>query len=286
LIFFQDPDKFKSLDDVGYFITAYGVLFQLNFMDPHIKELTEVSENSVNIVTYIKNGDLRGEISNLTSSEANTSILSNVIAVCEVLETTVIIFESVVDLFIDNFSVSKFNLMQKIVVYSFAFRLFLRVPKIIKHTQFAGESASEQISKAFSLSADFFHMSTLIIEIYKKSIYSYANIEEGVESGSIYSGLCVLDAVLVFLETYLELSAVIVYGSSNADKHELEEINKSFRVLAAIPHGVLDFLSGNSAEENAMSGVRVLKYASYLIVTMCYAGIGLITIEYMKDDNS
>jgi hypothetical protein len=285
IIFFNDPEKFKTFDDVGYFLLGYITFFQLSILDPHTETTLDATATNINLIKYIKDGDFREDFKSVVA-DAKSTKLSDVIAFCDIIDSVLFVAITVGDFFVDSLSISKFNLIQRILKYLIIFRIPARVPKLIRHIEYSNtEDDTKAALVLFATMADIFHIATLIIEIFKIKNFSYDDIKNGVEAGGVYGGLATLHAVLFFFETYLELAAVFDLGEGSDEKKELEQIKKTLEFVASLPSGLLDLLSGNSEEENLMSGVRALKYFAYIILTLCYGTIGVITIEHLRKNS-
>ena len=285
LIFFDDKDKFKSFDDVGYFISGYALFFQLSLIDPRINKSLEVQKDYLDIIKYIKDGDYRADLSKVVLDAKLTLTLSNIVAVSDILDSILVIFSTISEFFIDNLSINKFNIMQKFLTYTFFLRVVLRVPKIVKHIELKLSNPQKDSSKFLALFSDIFHITTLIIDIYMVDVFNYEDIEDGVQGGGVYSGLSVIHIFVFFYTSFFEFLSVFIYATGTEDKQTLERMKKGLELIATIPHAVLDILSGNSEEENAMSAVILLKRVSYIMLCLCYGTIGEITIGYIKGED-
>lgn len=282
LLFFSDPDKFQTLDDVGYFLLGYSTFFQLSTLDPQTETLVDTTQTRLDYIKYIKDGTLRDDFNKIIANVTEIE-LSDIIAFCDTIDSILMVSITISDFFIDNLSISKFNLMQRVMQFFMLMRIVMRVPKLIRHVQyFNSQDTDKQVLALFAMMADIFHIATLIVEILRVKVYGYDDIENGTEAGGVFSLLTILHAMLFFMETFLELIAVFDLGEGTSEKKEIERMKKSLEFLASIPSAILDALSGNSEAENEMSGVVALKTCAYVILTLCYGTIGLVTIEYKK----
>lgn len=170
LILFQDKDKFKTLDDFGYFFVGEMINFFLIFTE----DIQKLIGFDMDVKSYLQDGEFRSNI-NTASSVSSAKMLLLGDEEHGGLETAVLVAE-LLDLFVEiiHFSMDFAKIVEGEEPYEvfgrflILARVIFRVPKLIEHS-----CSTDANIKIWGIATDILFMATMAINFGKKG-YSWA----------------------------------------------------------------------------------------------------------------
>ena len=259
LILFKDIDKFKTIEDIGYFFTGFHLYMSLSFF----KDIdTFTTTKSIDVVKYIQSGEFREKINDSGSKKQASSLhkanekeenFEELVEISELIDGILVLTIHTLDLISEKSPPTLFIIIKKIIIPTEIFARFITRGVIVKKHETVPKKEGENegwytFYIIMSELVDIFHYITLIIQMIRQYVFKYEYILSGSSDG--YKLLTVAQGLILEIKNLLAL--IVVSSLEFTLNHEKRgaQISKKFTELLSTSFVTIELLWETSSDEN------------------------------------